>query len=206
MTDEQLQQYYSNLLILQYHNKTKAKAMIEALVLPIFMNQLPVGIQDCFDIETAEGVQLDVLGKYVGVSRNGYADSGPVSLIDSDYRQLIKMFIIKSNAGSSLATIQDLLAAAFPGQIFISDSQTMAVSYVLVESLGTSDLLEVIVNGGYLPKPMAVSVSVVIVPDQQFPFFGFITYEDPSDPTVSPFNNYEFYNLNAPWLDYTGVS
>lgn len=205
MTNDELAEYYSNLLILQYHEKAKAIATIQAQVTPIIMDQLPIAVQDAFDIETAIGVQLDVLGDYVGASRNTYTLTGPISLDDDDFRQLIKMVIIKNNSGSSLATIQNLLAAAFPGQIFVSDNQTMGLNYVLVESLGTSDLLEVIVAGGYLPRPMAVEVSATIVPAHDNPFFGFRTYSSP-DPTVSPFNTYAFYQLTYPWLSYSGVS
>ncbi len=115
------------------------------------------------------------------------------------------MVLIKNNAGSSLATIQSLLAETFPGQIFVSDNQSMGLNYVLVESLGTSDLLEVIVVGGYLPRPMGVEVSVTIVPSHDNPFFGFRTYALP-DPTVSPFNTYAFYQATYPWLSYQGVS
>jgi hypothetical protein len=205
MTDAELQSYYANLLILQYNGKPKASAMIEAVVLPVFMKQLPVAVQNAFDIDTAVGVQLDVIGKYVGAGRNAYTLTGPITLTDTDFRTLIKMVIIKNNSGSSLATIQSLLAANFPGQIFVSDNQTMGLNYVLVDSLGTSDLLEVIVLGGYLPRPMGVSVSATIVPAHDNPFFGFRTYTSP-DPTVSPFNTYAFYQLTYPWLSYGGVS
>jgi len=202
MTDAEILEYYANLLIIQYHDKPKARATIKGSVEPIIMNQIPLAVQDAFDLETAVGVQLDVVGKYAGVTRYGYGLSGqPITLDDDDYRQLIKMVIIRNNSGSSLATIQSLLAAAFPGQVFVSDNQTMGLNYLLVNSLGTSDLLEILATGGYLPAPMGVQVSVAITPPIEFPYFGFVTYEDPVQ-TVSPFNDYNFYNLNAPWLQY----
>jgi hypothetical protein len=205
MTNEELSNYYANLLIFQYINKPKAYAMVAAQVLPVFMDQLPVAVQEAFNVNTAIGVQLDVIGKYVGVSRNGYTLSGPVTLGDDDYRQLIKMVIIKNNSGSSLSTIQSLLAANFPGQILVSDNQTMGLNYVLIESLGTSDLLEILATGGYLPAPMGVQVSTTVVPEHTNPFFGFRTYSAP-DTTVAPFNNYPFYQLTYPWLSYGGVT
>lgn len=67
---EQLKEYYSNLLIVQYNGKPKAKAHIEFLVDLIFANVLLLQIQDAFDWHTAVGVQLDIIGKWVGVSRN----------------------------------------------------------------------------------------------------------------------------------------
>ncbi len=124
------------------------------------------------------------------------------TLDDDDYTTLIKMVIIKNNSGSSLATIQSLLSSNFPGEIFISDNQDMGLNYLIKESLGTSDLLELLVTGGYLPRPMGVAVSVVIVPDIDFPFFGLYKSDDPSAP-LSGFNFYEFYNTNSPWLGST---
>lgn len=205
MTTEELAAYYANLLIIQYINKPKAYATVAAQVTPIFMDQLPNSVQDAFNIETAVGVQLDVLGKYVGASRNGYTLSGPVTLVDDDYRQLIKLVVIKNNSGSSLATIQALLAANFPGQILVSDNQSMGLNYVLLESLGTSALLEILATGGYLPAPMGVQISVVVVPVHTYPFFGFRTYSAP-DLTVSPFNTYAFYQTTYPWFSYGGAS
>ncbi len=202
-TVDELKKYYSDLLILQYLNKPKAVAMIQTVVEPVIMNQLPVDVQNAFAIGTAEGDQLDVIGKYVGVSRSGYGIQGQVIVLDdADYTTLIKMVIIRNNSGSSLATIQSLLAANFPGEIFISDNQTMGLNYLLKDSLGTSDLLELLVTGGYLPRPMAVEVSATIVPDVDFPFFGFYDSANPSAP-LSGFNFYEFYNENSPWLGAT---
>ena len=206
MTNEELADYYASLLILQYATKPKAVATIQTTVTPVIMNQLPTAIQDGFDLDTAVGVQLDTMGKYVGASRRGYTSTGaPVVLNDADFRQLIKLLIIKNNSGSSLATIQSLIAGAFPGQIFVSDNQSMGLNYVLLESIGTPDLLEVIVTGGYLPAPMGVEVSASIVPVHANPFFGFRTAEAP-DPTVAPFNTAEFYQLTYPWLDAQEVS
>lgn len=201
MTNEELKAYYADLLILQYIKKPKAYATIQAQVTPVFMDQMPVEVQEAFNIETAVGVQLDTLGKYTGVSRTGYTLTGPVTLDDEDYRKLIKLVIIKNNSGSSLATIQSLLAMNFPGQILVSDNQSMGLSYVLLESLGTPDLLEILTSGAYLPAPMGVSVSVTVIPVHENPFFGFRTYSAP-DPTVAPFNNYAFYQLTYPWLSY----
>ena len=65
----ELLEYYQNLLIVQYHNKPKAKATIKAIVNLILANLLILQIRDGFDWETAVGVQLDIIGKWVGVTR-----------------------------------------------------------------------------------------------------------------------------------------
>lgn len=66
---EELLNYYSNLLIVQYNGKPKAKATIEMLVSLMFANLILIQIQDAFNWQTAIGNQLDIIGRWVGVSR-----------------------------------------------------------------------------------------------------------------------------------------
>lgn len=70
--------YYVNLLIIQYHNKTKAQATIDAVIRECVANGIAFDIRDGFNIDTAVGVQLDIIGKYVGVDRfyNSYDITG----------------------------------------------------------------------------------------------------------------------------------
>ena len=67
MNDE-LIEYYKNLLIIQYHNKDKAKATIGALISIAMIYDVAIAVRDGFDIETAIGAQLDILGKYIGLN------------------------------------------------------------------------------------------------------------------------------------------
>ena len=64
-----LKQYYSNTLIVQYHGGPKATATIKLLVELLFQNVLLLQIRDAFDWRTAIGTQLDIIGQWVGVSR-----------------------------------------------------------------------------------------------------------------------------------------
>lgn len=61
--------YYVNLLIVQYHNKPKAKATIALLINLIWANMIIFQIRDGFDWKTAKGVILDIIGKWVGCTR-----------------------------------------------------------------------------------------------------------------------------------------
>lgn len=61
--------YYVNLLIIQYHNKPKARATIYLLASLIYANMALLQIRDGFDWKTAIGPQLDIVGKWVGVDR-----------------------------------------------------------------------------------------------------------------------------------------
>ena len=62
--------YYSNLLIIQYNGKQKASATIKMIANLILANLLILQIRDGFDWRTAVGVQLDIIGKWIGVTRD----------------------------------------------------------------------------------------------------------------------------------------
>ncbi len=162
MTDAELKTYYADLLILQYRGMTKAHATIEAFVDPLIMNQLPLAVQDAFGLETAVGVQLDVIGKYQGVTRYGYDFSGAVTLTDDDFRQLIKIAIVQNASNGSLASIQSLLALFFPGTIYIFDYKDMRISYFIDSDATSESLAQFFIKQGRLPKPMGVGLGLVL--------------------------------------------
>lgn len=67
--NENLLDYYKNLLIVQYNDKTKARKTIRVLVDATMIYDIMVAIRDGFDLDTAIGKQLDILGKYIGSDR-----------------------------------------------------------------------------------------------------------------------------------------
>lgn len=69
ITLNELKTYYKNLLINQYRNKTNARATIGAMVSEIWLDGLPMEEAVCFDIDTAVGAQLDIIGRIIGVNR-----------------------------------------------------------------------------------------------------------------------------------------
>jgi len=62
-------EYYEDLLLYQYVDKPKARATIGVLAQAALCDLVAIDIGEAFDIETAEGVQLDVLGEYIGRPR-----------------------------------------------------------------------------------------------------------------------------------------
>lgn len=65
-----LLEYYQNLLIIQYNGKNKASATIKMIANLVLANLLIFQIRDAFDWRTAVGVQLDIIGKWIGVTRD----------------------------------------------------------------------------------------------------------------------------------------
>lgn len=64
----EVKKYYADLLILQYRNKPKARAMIEWGV-ETYLPECAMQIQDCLDIDNAVGVQLDLIGRILNCPR-----------------------------------------------------------------------------------------------------------------------------------------
>lgn len=205
MATTDLISYYSSLLILQYSGKPKAVAMLKALVTPVIMDQLPLLVQGAYTLGTAQGIQLDVIGKYAGVGRNGYALNGsPITLSDSDFISLIQLAIIKNKSDGSLYNIQNLLSLYFPGTILVFDYQNMQMNYFFNSSIGSQSLAQVFVSSGLLPRPLGVQLGSAIYAATINNFFGFRTYQLPGY-NVVPFNAYTSYSLLSPWLSYSNA-
>lgn len=165
---------------------------------------LALSVQNAFNLvgpSPATGVQLDVLGKYAGVSRNVYSFSGPVTLDDSDFLSFIQMAIAQNGAGSSLADIENLLNTFFPGVFLVYDYANMHMDYWFSAAIGSRILAEAFVTGGRLPKPMGVQLGVTIYVPDVHRVFGFRTYTTEAI-NSTPFNSYTDYDTDTHWLSY----
>lgn len=205
MTTQEIIDYYADLLILQYLGKPNAYATIQTVVAPVIMDQLPVQVQDAFNLtgeDTAVGDQLDILGKYAGVSRVGYNFDGPTTLDDADFLMYIRLAIVQNNLYSSLYDIQNLLNTFFPGQIFVWDYQNMSICYAVNSSVGSQNLVQFFILQNVFPRPMGVQLSVIIYAPVLNTFFGLRTYEI-NTTNNSPLNSYEDYQTDRPFLNYS---
>lgn len=201
MTTQEIIDYYVNLLILQYRGKARARAHMSALVGEVVMDQLPLSVQNGYDVETAVGAQLDVLGKYVGVSRDTYDLDGPVTLDDDDFRILIKIKAIKNNSNSALSDIQSLLNIFFPDSLRVYDYANMHMSYLFDSDFGSTTLAGVFVRQGLLPKPMGVQLAALIFAPNIDEFYGFRTYDLPAVNNVG-MNDYTNIITGDHWISY----
>jgi hypothetical protein len=200
-TTQDIINFYADLLVIQYVGKPKAYATMQLIASPIIMDLLPILVQMGYDVSTAVGVQLDVLGKYAGVTRNGYDFNGPVSLDDDDFRLLVQLSIIQNNGGSSLADIQLLLSVFFPGTLLVFDNKDMSINYFFDSTKGSITLAQFFIKQHLLPRPMGVLIDIIIYAPSIANFFGFRTYTAPGF-NISPYNNYTDYQTDFPWLSY----
>lgn len=170
---------------------------------------LPLAVQNGYNLlgdSPAVGVQLDILGKYAGVTRNGNSTTGqPITLNDADFLTLIQVAIISNNSFSSLFEINNLLFGFFGTKILCVDNANMTLDY-LISSISSTDLIELFITENVLPHPMGVRISVIIYAPIVDAFFGFITYDNPVQPMITrPFNNYDDYQTDWPWFSYSDV-
>ena len=244
-----LTEYYKDLLIIQYNDKTKARDTIGLLVGNEMIYDLAVAVRDGFDIDTAIGAQLDILGKYIGSDRivtgteftrdyfgyaayndttfvfksyttyptfvpNGsyfggrrYACTGcnyyPLRLYgagsssvqsaryrtfggtyqrnvpdvqffsyrnstgslfelnDEEFRQVLKLLIIKNYSSGSAKEIDNILANTGLNVIF-TDRQNMSISFIFPET--SRRFVTIAKSEDLLPRPSGVGMSVAFTP------------------------------------------
>lgn len=70
MTINELTQYYSQRLAYQYRGLARADAQMQLYVKQFVADYLANQLTTCYALDAAVGTQLDVLGKYIGLSRN----------------------------------------------------------------------------------------------------------------------------------------
>lgn len=182
---------YIPLIPSENRDKPKFMAMV-ALVTGAFAdtNDAIRSIETSLDIDTAEGDQLDIIGKWVGLSRTlqvpfsvffsfdisglGFDEgnwkgpydptSGVTVMDDGTYRVMLKAKIGANNWDGTMPSFMSIMATAFQGTgitITAQDNQNMTMDVNL--SAKPSALLAAILTGGYLPiKPEGVTQTINI--------------------------------------------
>lgn len=168
--------YYADLLILQYKTQPKARATISALTGKIISDGLLLDVVNGFNILTAVGKQLDIIGKYIGLSRNvkeKVNSPATVILTDEQYRLLLQLKIVCNTSYSATSKIRKALYQLFPNDIRVFDDRTMEMEYQLSEMF--NGLEQVIIAEELLPFPMGLGFNVVVVPDllQLYGYYGY---------------------------------
>jgi hypothetical protein len=162
-TKTDLEDYYKNLLIIQYHDKPKARATIAQWVDCMTGDGIMTQLWDAFDVDTAIGAQLDAIGKLVGIGR--------FDLPDDKYRVLIKFKILKNNIGTTMKDIDDAIFEYFGNSILVNNNKDMSITYILSDELGS--LIPILTSEDLLPAPLGVGVSAITSVDPSKAYFGY---------------------------------
>lgn len=165
--------YYLGLIPSQYQTSPKFMAWLTALLTPMIdASNCVAFITSNFDLSTAVGVQLDILGQLVGVARTvGFQPSGGVSpvLTDSVYRLLIQARIAWNSWPGTIDSLYPIWNSLFPsGRLVIEDNQNMTAT-IIVAGTFTSIIVDLITNGYIIPRPEGVSYTYAT---STLPIFG----------------------------------
>lgn len=185
--------YLAGLLIIQYAQKPKAVATIKAiakmfpadLILKIInykKKNTRFGEQwaDAFDVDVAEGVMLDVLGKYIGASRWYYNKDGEqIRLTDDEYRMLLKFKAISNTSNASHYDIDQALYNFFGTRVRATSDGDMKMTFFV--SSNAERVVEAAIQQRCMPTPLGVEANKIVIQDKKF--FGFVNYQ----------NQYAFY-------------
>ncbi|SAL25591.1 DUF2612 domain-containing protein [Caballeronia telluris] len=184
---------YTGLITSEHANKPKFTAMVGGVAQAFvdIQNQLDA-TPPAFDLDSAVGVQLDVVGLWVGVTRNvdtpltgvyfsldvdglGFdqgvwqgpfdPNTGVVSLDDDTYRLLIRAKIGANSWDGTQGSSAAILNSIFPTgtDVFIQDNGDMSITYGVAGDVPLPIFIALL-KGGYIPlKPEAVHINGYLV-------------------------------------------
>jgi hypothetical protein len=194
---------YIDHITLEHGNKPKFVSMVEATVQP-FADTLSLYkiIPLLYDVDTAQGQQLDVVGEWVGVSRYltlplagvyfafdtvdvGFdagvwkgpydPETGLTALPDEFYRLVIKAKILNNNWDGSKDQVYVLADIIFGSQGFtyyIEDNGDMSINLGLLGPTPPPPVLTALFNSGVLDVK-GITIRIASRVAQQGPIFAF---------------------------------
>lgn len=194
---------YSNLITSQHADKPKFVSTVGVTTSPnVDVQALYSAILESYDIDTAEGTQLDTVGQIVGASRYlttpltgvyfefdtlgvGYdtgvwlgpydSVTGLTSLPDEFYRLLIRSRILHNHWDGSKGQFYALAEVIFGPSgytYFIDDHADLTISIGLLGPTNPPPILTALLNSGALDVK-PVTIRIMSRVAQQGPIFGF---------------------------------
>lgn len=196
-------QNYLDLITAEYQNQPKFKNMVSFMVsLPVQVQVLLASMIAIFDLDNPPiGAQLDILGQWVGASRNvavpisgvyftwdgtdytvgwDFGSWQPINapteitvLPDDAYLSLVRAKIAANQWDGTTDGAYKIWDAIFPQfTILINDHQDMSYDMAFVGGIVDSLTLALIV-GGYIPlRPEGVRINEYFVPVDSNPLFA----------------------------------
>lgn len=168
--------YYQNLLIKQYHDKTKARLTIKALLQPNIdlYNNIISKLSNKLNIDNATGKWLDIIGSYVGISRYFDIDLQQTTpeqayniADDETYRIILKFKLINYYSQNSIKSINETVYNYLNNDVVFVNGLDMTISYIIFKDEESSLVKIIEHNKNMLPAPSGVKINYIIeVPDR----------------------------------------
>ena len=171
--------FYLDLVTSEHRTKPNYIAWLEVLLTPfvdaINLNQ---GVKEAFNLNTAVGAQLDILGKILVQPRRmdfQPTDGSSPILGDEDYRLILKAKVVKNQWKGTISDFYNfweiLLGNNLP--IYLVDNQQMEPVVVVWNPQVTPMIQDFLSHGLIVPKPAGLGLGLRKVdPEHNFGFFG----------------------------------
>ncbi len=167
---------YLQLITSEYSKSEKYNKYVEAFlkkISPLF--DVFNSYDELFNLENAQGQQLDIIGSLLGLSRNLPVDNEYIggTLNDEYFRLVLKSAILKYHWDGSRQGLENILKEVLPNAVFdIIDNQDMSYDVNIISSDFSQEYLALLQLGYILPKPSGVRVNYSVVDK---PLFGWDT-------------------------------
>lgn len=162
-------QSYLDLITSQHKTKPNFNAWLSAPLAKVYDGLSAANsINAAFDIDSAVGSQLDIIGQIVGRSRSlpfQPGDGSSPTLSDTNYQIALKAKIAQNQWDGTIPEIYNIWNNLFSDiSINIVDNQNMTMS-VLIYTNGLIDpvITEMLSLGYIIPKPAGIGLTVIEV-------------------------------------------
>lgn len=152
---------YKAIITSEHRDKPKYMKTVSVLLdkLQDFYNAGESLISD-FDIDNAQGKQLDLIGFKIGASRTvSVSPTEAYNLEDVDYRVYLKSKIAKNNWTGGIEDLQNLWVNLFGDRIIIVDNQDMSIDIYILGTMSPT-MINLLRANVIVPKPTSVLVNI----------------------------------------------
>lgn len=172
--------FYLNLVTSEHSTKPKYMAWLSVLLTPLIdAIKLNEDVKKAFDLNTAIGAQLDIIGKWLEQPRQvdfQPTDGSSSILSDNYYRTVLKAKVVKNQWKGTISNFYSFWNVLFKGQplqIYLVDNQNMEPVAIIWSSSVDQMMQDLIANNYIVPKPAGLGLTVRrIDADTTFGFFG----------------------------------
>ena len=167
MAEKDIQRYLDGIES-QYKTKPRYMAYVTAILEKVDpAHAAAKDMPAAFNVYDAVGSQLDVIGEIVGVDRKFppvNIPGMPAYLDDDSYRQVILSRIIQNQWDGTYGQFREMATATLAKTLNATyrDNQNMTMG-VSIEGQLTPIMVELLVRGYILPKPMGVGMEINVI-------------------------------------------
>lgn len=172
--DMLVKEEYYDLITSEHRLRSNFMNLIEKVATPLFdISYLLSQMENIFDINFAEGDQLDIIGSYVGATR--YVDfelnGGGNKLDDEDYRILIKAKIAQNKWDGTYESLFKIWHDLFPdARLRFVDNRDMTCTILIkTDSISANQILLLFADK-LIPRPCGVQYFYSFSSDPIFAF------------------------------------